>query len=152
MLRAAHCMLCNFMSIVGHRCPFQGLTNVLEFPLSLAATLPAQMPNWDILSDLTTSLGKMKRSPIQVSTSHIRRGKESRFSVYVYMFEGLAVYGNSAVYHLGYTLNCMLEYLIREVRTRQSTPTMENCLISLKAVLISYICNVSLVQARQTAP
>ena len=58
-----------FLRVDGYWCPFQGLTNVLEFPLSLTATLPAQMPNWDILSNLTTSLGKMKRSPIQVSMS-----------------------------------------------------------------------------------
>ena len=44
----------------------QGLTSVLEFPLSLTATIPAQMPNWSILSDITSSLGKLRRSPLQV--------------------------------------------------------------------------------------
>ena len=65
---------------------------MLEFPLSLAATLPAQMPNWDILSDLTTSLGKMKRSPIQVSMAGGEG--ESTFGLYVCTIISLKVWLN----------------------------------------------------------
>ena len=46
----------------------QGLTAALEFPLSLNATVPAQLPNWSILADLLSSLSKNKRSPLQVNS------------------------------------------------------------------------------------
>lgn len=46
--------------------PLQGLTAILEFPLSLNCTVPAQTPNWSILADLVSSYSKNKRSPLQV--------------------------------------------------------------------------------------
>ena len=46
-----------------HQC----ITTVLEFPLSLTISVPAQIPNWSIVSDLTSAISKVKRSPLQVS-------------------------------------------------------------------------------------
>ncbi|XP_019852163.1 PREDICTED: helicase domino-like isoform X2 [Amphimedon queenslandica] len=43
----------------------RGLTSALELPLFLNTTVPAQMPNWTILADFVTSLGKTKRSAVQ---------------------------------------------------------------------------------------
>ncbi|CAI8023442.1 Helicase domino [Geodia barretti] len=41
------------------------ITTVLEFPLSLTISVPAQIPNWSIVSDLTSAISKVKRSPLQ---------------------------------------------------------------------------------------
>ena len=46
----------------------QCITAVLEFPLSLTISVPAQIPNWSIVSDLTSGISKVKRSPLQVRT------------------------------------------------------------------------------------
>ena len=45
----------------------QGITAVLEFPLSLTISVPAQIPNWSIVASLTSTLSKVRRSPLQVS-------------------------------------------------------------------------------------
>lgn len=44
----------------------QSVMLVLEFPLSLTISVPAQTPNWSIVADLTAVLSKVKRSPLQV--------------------------------------------------------------------------------------
>ena len=49
-----------------HVLPLQGITTVLEFPLSLTISVPAQIPNWAIVADLTSTLSRIKRSPLQV--------------------------------------------------------------------------------------
>ena len=51
---------------VYHVLPLQGITTVLEFPLSLTISVPAQIPNWAIVADLTSTLSRIKRSPLQV--------------------------------------------------------------------------------------
>jgi E1A-binding protein p400 len=59
------------------------ITAVLEFPLSLTISVPAQIPNWSIVSDLTSCLSKVKRSPLQcrehlMSTVIAREGPGSK--------------------------------------------------------------------------
>ena len=56
---SAHAHVCNVL-------PLQGITTVLEFPLSLTISVPAQIPNWAIVADLTSTLSRIKRSPLQV--------------------------------------------------------------------------------------
>lgn len=46
----------------------QSINGVLEFPISLTISVPAQIPNWSIIADITSSLGKVRRSPLQVIT------------------------------------------------------------------------------------
>lgn len=44
----------------------QSINGVLEFPISLTISVPAQIPNWSIVADITSSLGRVRRSPLQV--------------------------------------------------------------------------------------
>jgi len=43
----------------------KGITTVLEFPLTLTISVPAQTPNWSIVADLTSTLSRIRRSPLQ---------------------------------------------------------------------------------------
>lgn len=52
---------------------FQSINGVLEFPLSLTISVPAQIPNWSIVADITSSLGKVRRSPLQVLKKWVDR-------------------------------------------------------------------------------
>ena len=42
---------------------------MLEFPISLTISVPAQIPNWSIIADITSSLSRVRRSPLQVILS-----------------------------------------------------------------------------------
>lgn len=53
------CLLCVNLTL-------QGITTVLEFPLTLTISVPAQTPNWSIVADLTSTLSRIRRSPLQV--------------------------------------------------------------------------------------
>ena len=61
-LYRSHLLLTHVYNVL----PLQGITTVLEFPLSLTISVPAQIPNWAIVADLTSTLSRIKRSPLQV--------------------------------------------------------------------------------------